>query len=325
MNGPSHASFHPQGRLLLSSALDGVRIWDSVSGRHLGQLPIKAVSAHFTPDGRGILVAGPSGITFWPVEKSAGDATVFSIGPPQTIAGEAEERRSAMTPDGRLLAATDLTRNIIELFDIASLKRTRDFQGLSRVATAVPSPDGRWCVGGSWPGADLAVWDIETGELVRKLALDGFPKFAFHPSGKSLVVNGKNRGQVFSLPDLEFEAELPPHAAGGFGFPCYSPDGRILALTRHGYLIQLLDATTLEELATLEPTQEMMTGPLAFSPDGTRLAAVSPANAIILWDLRVIRENLATMNLDWAHPPCDAPPPSELGPQIVVVRAGNSD
>jgi WD40 repeat protein len=176
-------------------------------------------------------------------------------------------------------------------------------------------------VGGAWPDTQLAVWDATTGELVRELELDGSAKVAFSPSGARLVVNGKNHGRVYSMPDLHLENELPQHPSGGFGVPCYSPDGRILALTRNGYLIQLLDAMTYEELATLDPTQHLVTGQLAFSPDGTLLAAVSGANAIMLWNLRAIRERLADMNLDWPHPPYPASRPrDEVCPQIVVDR-----
>jgi WD40 repeat protein len=263
-------------------------------------------------------VAGKSGVSLWPVREFQGGATI-SIGPPEFLAGESVERRAAMTADGRLLAATDKSRNIVELFEIASLKRTWELSGLARIAAAAPSPDGRWCIGSSWPESDLALWRLDSGELVRKLDLDGPPKFAFHPSGNALVVNGRNQGLVYSLPELEIQAHLPQHSAGGFGIPCYSPDGRILAMTRHGYLIQLLDATTYDELATLEPTQPMLTGHLTFSPDGTRLAAVSGANAIILWDLRPLRENLAAMNLDWPQPSYSpAQPLPERCPQVVI-------
>jgi hypothetical protein len=37
---------------------------------------------------------------------------------------------------------------------------------------------------------------------------------------------------------------------------------------------------------------------LTFSPDGTQLAVLSSA-AIQVWDLPLIRQQLAVMNLDW--------------------------
>jgi WD40 repeat protein len=178
------------------------------------------------------------------------------------------------------------------------------FSGIERIALAVPSPDGRWCLGGAWPESQLAIWDAQSGEVVKRIDVDGPPKAAFNPAGTRLVVNGRHHGRIYSVPGWICEAEIPEHATGGFGHPCYSPDGRLLAMTRNGYLIQLLDATTLQELATLEVTQPLNSGLLTFSPDGTLLAVVFGANAGVLWDLRLIRERLAAMNLDWPHPAC---------------------
>jgi hypothetical protein len=155
--------------------------------------------------------------------------------------------------------------------------------------------------------------------MVRYITVDGPPKAAFNPAGTRLVVNGRQQGRIYSVPGWNLEAELPEHATGAFGHPCYSPDGRILALTRNGYVIQLLDAETLQELATLEVTHPLSAGRLTFNSDGTLLAAVFGVNAVVLWDLRLIRERLAAMNLDWPHPAFPPPrAPGEECPQIVI-------
>jgi WD40 repeat protein len=246
------------------------------------------------------------------------------LGPSKQLAAESSERWGFLTADGRWLAATDKAHDTVDLFEMPMGRRTQVFSGIAQIALAVPSPDGRWCLGGSWPEHQCAIWDAQSGELVQKIEVDGPPKAAFNPAGTQLVVNGRHRGCIYSVPDWICAAEVPQKVTGGFGQPCYSPDGRILALTRNGYLVQLLDATTLEELATLEATQLLAAGQLAFSPDGTLLAAVFGANAVVLWDLRFIRERLAAMNLDWAHPAY--PPPRPLGdecPRIVIEPAGD--
>jgi hypothetical protein len=40
-----------------------------------------------------------------------------------------------------------------------------------------------------------------------------------------------------------------------------------------------------------------------FGPDGTRLAATTDYNVLVLWNLRRIREELAALGLDWEMPP----------------------
>ncbi|MGE5192779.1 MAG: protein kinase domain-containing protein, partial [Deltaproteobacteria bacterium] len=318
---PVYACFHPDQPLLVSSSLDGLRIWDVAAGKVAGFLPGRFVTAHFTPDGRQLLACGASGVLCWPVQMDDAARTMH-IGPAKQLAAESSERWGFLTPNGRWLAATDRSLNTVDLFEMPMGHRTRVFSGIAQIALALPSPDGRWCVGGTWPESQLAIWDAQSGEVVRKIDVDGPPKAAFNPAGTRLVVNGRHHGRIYSLPGWICEAELPQHAKGGFGQPCYSPDGRILAMTRNGYVIQLLDATTLQELATLEVTQPLNLGRLTFSPDGTLLAGVFGINAVVLWDLRLVRERLADMNLDWNHPAC--PPPRSLGdecPRIVIEPA----
>jgi WD40 repeat protein len=315
--GPTHACFHPDQPLLVSASLDGLRIWDVAAGKEAGFLRGSFVTAHFTPDGSQLLACGAAGVLCWPVQMDDGGRTMH-IGPPQRLADESTERWGYLSPDGRWLAATDRARNTVDLFEMPLGRKRLPFEGIASIALAVPSPDGRWCLGGSWPENQLGIWDTESGEL-RKIDVDGPPKATFNPAGTRLVVNGRHHGHIYTVPGWELESELPQHATGGFGYPCYSPDGRILALTRNGYVIQLLDAETLQELATLEVTQPLNSGQLTFSPDGTRLAAVFGANAVVLWDLRLVRERLASMNLDWPHPAY--PPPRALHdacPRIVI-------
>ena len=62
-----------------------------------------------------------------------------------------------------------------------------------------------------------------------------------------------------------------------------------------------------------------------FSPDGSQLAAVQHDQQVQLWDLRLLRQELAKMHLDWDMPPF---PPAEktaaLGPVTLEVEAATS-
>jgi serine/threonine protein kinase/WD40 repeat protein len=319
--GPTYACFHPDQPLLVSSGLDGLRIWDVAAGNEAGFLPGRFITAHFTPDGSQLLACGKSGVFCWPVQMDVA-AQTLRIGPSRRLADASSERWGFLTADGRWLAATDEALNTVDLFEMPMGRRTQVFSGIARIALAVPSPDGRWCVGGTWPEKQCAIWDAQSRELVKRIDLDGPPKAAFNPEGTRLVVNDRQHGRIYSVPGWICEAEIPEHTAGGFGQPCYSPDGRILAMNRNGHLIQLLDATTLEELATLDVTQPLTLDRLTFSPDGTLLAAVASVNAVVLWDLRLVRERLAAMNLDWAHPAYPPPrPPGAKCPRIVIETA----
>ena len=67
-------------------------------------------------------------------------------------------------------------------------------------------------------------------------------------------------------------------------------------------LIRLIDPVTLQEYATLESPLNAAITALCFSPDGTQLAASTHSRALQLWDLRLIRSQLAKMKLDWGSP-----------------------
>src|SRR5207248_4265759 len=104
------------------------------------------------------------------------------------------------------------------------------------------------------------------------------------------------------LPGIEIRSNK-----GISGHFAFAGDGRLFAVDRGG-LVLLVDPDSGRELATLEPPPESPRGVsrLAFSPDGSRLA-VPIDNEILVWDLRLIRAQLAEMGLDWEAPPIPAP------------------
>ncbi len=101
----------------------------------------------------------------------------------------------------------------------------------------------------------------------------------------------------------EVKHRLPRHLRSLEGYVAFASDGRLLALAHARHLVQLWDAATWQQLATLEtPGQKDLVG-LALSPDGSRLALVTVDEALSLWDLRRLRQELAALGLDWEMPP----------------------
>src|SRR5262249_9076252 len=87
--------------------------------------------------------------------------------------------------------------------------------------------------------------------------------------------------------------------------------------------IVLADVATLAPIAHLPTLEALNAAPLAFSPDGTQLAAATNQRTVLLWDLRRIREQLHARHLDWDQP---AYPPemaeAKKKPQIPVRVPG---
>jgi len=112
----------------------------------------------------------------------------------------------------------------------------------------------------------------------------------------------------------------------GFAGPlAFSRDGQIAAITSTRFTVQLIDMATMEPLARLESPAPQHQSWLCFSPDGTLLAAASENHTIEVWDLRLMRQRLAEMGLDWDLPPYPPPPPavspSPLSVKVVLKEA----
>ena len=105
----------------------------------------------------------------------------------------------------------------------------------------------------------------------------------------------------------------------------FSPDSTLLAFGEPSKSVQLIQTSTGDELATLEPpVDKNKCWTCCFSRDGTRLAVSTDNHTIHLWDLARIREQLATMGLDWPLPPLPpaAPLKERSGPcESVWMRA----
>src|SRR5262249_35745914 len=90
-------------------------------------------------------------------------------------------------------------------------------------------------------------------------------------------------------------------------------------------VIRLLETGTGREVARLTGPEPLWYGPASFSPDGTRLIATcSDTTALFVWDLRLIRQQLKELRMDWdwpEFPPSDAV--ANSGPSKVEVHLGD--
>ena len=93
----------------------------------------------------------------------------------------------------------------------------------------------------------------------------------------------------------------------------FTRDGAVVALASSRYIVQLLKLTedngiSPKLIASLESPDRSPLEMLAFSPDGRRLAAATMKLTIQLWNLALLRESLAELNLDHDWP--------EIGPNL---------
>jgi tetratricopeptide (TPR) repeat protein len=107
-----------------------------------------------------------------------------------------------------------------------------------------------------------------------------------------------------------------PKVGGESG--CFSPDGRLLAVEDSAGAIRLARPESGRELARLQAPEQTQLSPQCFTPDGAQLIALgAETRAFHVWDLRLIRNGLTRLGLDWDAPPCPeaaggAPSPLEV-------------
>ncbi len=208
---------------------------------------------------------------------------------------------AAFSHDGKRVAMR--RENAIELWDLETEQRRTIPAGREAGighGTLSFSPDGRWlAVVRQEDQADVALYDPDTGECRKTLALGGFAlpdqSLAFSGDGSLLAVGHDHEVRLWRTAGWE---ELPTRLRGGFFFRAealaLSPDGSMLAVAADsfgGATILLWDTRQGKERARFR-SQEHVVEAITFSPDGKQLAVtgwfgvtvVDVAKVAVTWE-----------------------------------------
>jgi hypothetical protein len=176
--------------------------------------------------------------------------------------------RVALSPDGRLLAATSSAQNRVLLLEAATGKLVRRFDApfgpgtvrtpATGVDSVVFSPDGSMLAschtdggpGEDGEGATVRLWEVATGREVQRI-----------PGGV---------GPGTWLDPLREAA--------------FSPDGRLLAMRASRGGVKLVEVCSGEAVRRWSGHRGPVTG-LLFTPDGRRVVSASVDTTAIVWDV----------------------------------------
>ncbi len=280
--------FSPDNKRLLSSANEGVRIWDTATGKLLRRFDPapsqKRTSCRWLGD------------RFLCVDVDAQWITTV-----QTLdAVTGQVRRSVriekptiaintcpLSPDGKRLAVAH--QKEIGLYDTATgetLQRI-PYNGIG-VWSITFAPGGK-SIAFNDLSDTIYLHDTATGKLIRELKRPGDSTLhlVFSPDGRFLASLPQSRAaekgelSIWSVKDgkevLRWTHPFPKAWSAAF-----SPDGKRVAIGGARWGCVLRDVETGEEARRFSPHGGVYG--IAFSPDGNTLATASPGGVIRLWD-----------------------------------------
>jgi WD40 repeat protein len=297
-------SLHPNDRWLALAMSDGVRIWDLVSGRQLAWLAMKQTAGvWFEPSGT-LLTNGDSGWWRWPLHADVATGSRLRIGPPDRLPVPGMFMGISGSHDGRVLAVPFFDGGMV-------LHADRPYQPVrlvpqDDVRSVSVSPDGRWVATGSFSGTGIKVWEAATGKLVKELlAVHNMCNSNFSPDGRWLATWASGDDcRLWAVGSWEPGIHIRNGRVAAF-----TADGRVMATSVALGVLALIDPATGHEYARLEDPNQDDFGWFTFTADGTQVVTSSCQGlAIHVWDLRLIRRQLAGLGLDWDGPPDWTPP-----------------
>lgn len=290
-------AFDPSGRILVGAVTDGARFWDTATGDGLGHLPFaNCRSVFFSPDGRSLFVAGAIGLQQRPftLDPDRGEVRVGSA----HVLHRGDIRDAVLTADGLRVLATLQGKSAVLVIDVAHPDRLTQLEGPVG-ASSLAAGVGGYFACGSWQGSGVRMWNEASSKPAHEWRSPGSSTVAFSPDGQHLVTATPEEYRCWKTGTWEVEKRWSRENMGGApSIVIFSPDGVTMVVWDQGGKVRLLDHENGRELASLGACI-----PCAFSPDGGLLAAYDPeAKKLLVWDLRLVRQQLAALRLDWDAP-----------------------
>ena len=207
----------------------------------------------------------------------------------QLLEGAPVRGRSALSRDGKLMAAADTDSRQVQVFDVASGKRIHALpDGLGGASELLFSPNGESLVAANYDN-DVRIWKTQSGELVRKVEDMTGAMFAaqFTADGKQLFMAGLDE-TLYVLDGATFQ-KLRTYKGQGetIAALAVSPDGKTIvtggfdvSTTRNPVKVVFWDAVSGNVLKTVRAPHRVMS--LAFSPDSEWVAMTAGEKEIAL-------------------------------------------
>jgi RNA polymerase sigma factor (sigma-70 family) len=288
-------------KFFLNFKVDGrgsaIELWDVEKGRMTHTLAesrekgLAFQQVAFSADGKSIAATATE------LTRRAGSAEIHDVVKvwdaktlelKKALGGDSQLVCVALSPDGKLVAAGDPARKVVNLWSAATgkLERALRTEGAQPWSVAF-SPDGKALVVGGQAGGsgEVTVWEVGTGKLKHTLETEKFVNaVAFSPDGR--LVGAGIGGEAVHVWDVEKGEEVVSlkGSQGGHRTVAFAPDGKTVAAGGRDGKVRLWDARTGELRAMLKGHGAEVFA-IAFAPDGRTLASTSQDQTVRLWPI----------------------------------------
>ncbi|HEY7309480.1 MAG TPA: sigma-70 family RNA polymerase sigma factor [Gemmataceae bacterium] len=293
-------AFTSDGTRLAYAGNDGIRLWETTSGRPVRHFGERSDAFAFLDDGKRIL-AGGENLVVWDI-ASGKEVKRLPI--------KGGLRHLQRSPDGKLLAGEG-DGGALLLLDAATGAIHKQLDGhedqlnerpkgapprRGQILNVAFSPDGKALASVCVQDKRVFLWDTATGKPRRTLPGHDRPRVAqFSPDGHLLAVGGDDC--LIRLWDVATGRELRQFRGhvGGINGLAFSPDGLKLASGGDGSPPNTKSNESADSTVRLWDLKtgkcQPLNGPerwvraIAFSPDGKLLAAGGSGTSICLFDV----------------------------------------
>jgi WD40 repeat protein/transcriptional regulator with XRE-family HTH domain len=289
--GLDSIAISPDGTRLATGEFDTtVKIWDAATGSKLLTFFGHASYLNgvaYSPDGKRLASTSEDGVTkLWDAET--GKALL-------TLSGHSSGVENvAFSPDGNWVytASRDGT---VKIWDVSPLAGS-DWLNLAghtnRVRSVAYRPDGKQLATLGYDGA-LKIWDAVNGKELLSIPLTDMIAsmnsggnalvggLSYSPDGKRLTYNDLNTTIIVDATSGAEILSLPAESAGND--VTFNPNGTQVAVFSEDAGLRIYNSSDGKMLIELH-TGSGYNGRIAFSPDGTRIAAANDTGAHV-WDV----------------------------------------
>jgi len=283
-------AFNPNGTWVVSGSSDGTtRVWDITTGQEIARTTVDGLvrSVEFSPDGslvaqgacegisEGIMACGKAVVRVWETKTGKELYQIRSKFALTSLKFMPDGKNIIMVGNGEGIGLWNLDS------DLLSTPFKPDRTGAEVVGQAGTyiygldvDPLGRWFATGSVVA--VQVWDLETAQEISKYPLGGH-FITFSPDGELIASGGKDIRIWNAKTGVEVATRIQLLEGESVSILKFSPVGEKL-IGANGELVRVWDLFNGLEIARINFNG---TGrPLAFSPDGKRIAFAGVDNTI---------------------------------------------